>query len=97
MNLFCAISSSLPQIRCATLSAAWRPNGAADNPPPVVGTVLIPYKVLVVGCNLTLYVPRVAPVHALAGATGAACGNAVSQRSMVCLGIALKAETHRQC
>jgi len=26
-------------------------NGAADNPPPVLGSVLVPYKVLVVGCN----------------------------------------------
>jgi len=62
-----------------------------------VGSVLVPYKVLAVGCNLTLYVPLVAPVHALAGATGTACGNAVSQRSMVRFGIVLKAETHRQC
>jgi hypothetical protein len=71
--------------------------GAADNPPPIVGSVLVPSKVLAVGCNLALYVPLLAPVHTLAGATGAACGNAVSQRSMVCLGIALKAEARRQC
>jgi hypothetical protein len=43
-------------------------NGAADNPLPVLGSVLVPYKVLVVGCNPALYVPLLAPVHTLAGA-----------------------------
>jgi hypothetical protein len=48
------------------------PNGAADNPPPVSGSMLVPYEVRIVGCSLALYVPLLAPVHTLAGATGAA-------------------------
>jgi hypothetical protein len=38
-------------------------------PSSVLGSVLAPYKVLVVGCNLALYVPLAAPVHTLAGAS----------------------------
>jgi len=31
--------------------------------------MLVPYRVLVVGCNVTLYVSLLAPVHTLAGAS----------------------------
>jgi hypothetical protein len=45
------------------------PTAAADHLPPVTGSVLVPSEVRVVGCNPARYVPLLAPVHTLAGAS----------------------------